>query len=177
MMINPISLFLKSYNERVPNWKKITTITLNKDKNLNKVILSIIRFIQKNNLDPKRLVDSVIDYYYKKNKRYPTIFLFSDHNALNLYNSYELAHDIKLTEIQKIQVSVKKSIIQVKKLQDFGIIISKAVRSLAITGKGDPYFLLAYGFREEISEKYIKLWDKDDKIKKIVLDVIFSIDK
>jgi len=176
MIINSTSLFIKFYNERVPNWKKITASNLEKDKNLDRVIKSIGRFILKNNLDSKRLVDAVIDYYYKKNKRYPTIFLFSDHEALSLYKNYELAHDIDLTEEQKIRLSVKKTKLLVKKLQKFGIIISEAIRSLGITGKGDPYFLLAYGIREGISEKYLELWDKDDKIKKIVLDEIF-IDK
>jgi len=173
MMINPISLFLNSYNERVPNWKKITAATLEKDKNLDRVIKSIGRFIVKNDLDPKRLVDAVVDSYYKKNKRYPTIFLFKDHEALSLYKDYELAHNIDLTEEQKIRVSIKKSKIQVKNLQEFGIIIGEAIRSLSVTGKGDPYFLLAYGLREGISEKHLELWDKDDVIKKIVLDEIF----
>lgn len=172
-MINPILLFLAAYNGRVPNWKKITPAILEKDKNLDRVIKSLGRFIQKNDLDPKRLVDAVIDYYYKKNKRYPTIFLFSDHEALSLYKDYELAHNIDLTEEQKIRISVKKSKILVKNLQVFGIIIGEAIRSLSTTGKGDPYFLLAYGLREGVPEKHLELWDRDDVIKKIVLDEIF----
>jgi hypothetical protein len=174
ILVDPMLVFIEAYNNRVPNWKKITRTILGKDKNLVKILKSTSRFIQKNNLEPKKLVDAIIDHYYKKNKRYPTIFLFSDYNALSIYNSYTLAYEVDLTKEQEIRISVKKSVLKVKNLQEFGINISEGLMSLSETGKGDPYFLLAYGIRKNVPDACIALWDKDDEIKKIVLDEIFK---
>lgn len=173
MILNSTSSFVTYYNERVPNWKKIWSSHLNEDKNLKRLIQSIGRFIQKNNLDVKRLVDSVIDHYFEKNKKYPTLFYFSGHEALNLYNSYQLAYNLDLNESQKIIVSVKKSMQSVQNLQTFNLTYGEAVKSLHQTGKLDFYYSLAHGLREDVPEEYLKLWDKDDVVKKLVLDVIF----
>jgi hypothetical protein len=174
MLINSREAFLIAYNERVPNWKKITKANLLNDKSLDKIILSIANFIANNNLDPKKLVDSIVDHYFAKKKRYPNIFLFKGNVALSIYKNYQLAQGIDLTETQKIIVSVKKSKILLKNLEKNGIIYNKGVELLKNTGKVDFYFLLAHGIREGIPKQIIEAWEKSDELKNLVLNTILS---
>jgi hypothetical protein len=174
MLVQTDEAFLTYYNNKVPGWKRIYQDHLIQDRSLNRVVKSIGSFISTYNLDPKRLTDSIIDFYYDKNKRYPHIFLFKGPLALTIYKNYRLGHVIDLTETQRISVSVKKSKILLKSLLKNGIIYNKGVYSLQITGKADPYFLLAHGIKDGVSKQSIKKWEEDNVIKKLVLDIIFS---
>jgi hypothetical protein len=174
MFVNTKDLFVKCYNHRVPNWKKINASHLIEDTRLSKILDSIEKFIIDNNLNYKRLVDSIVDFYYKKNNRYPHIFLFKGGTALSIYKNYTLPQQLDLSELQKIYVSVKKSNILLKKLKSYGIIYYKGVNSLHVTGKADFYFLLAHGITEGIPENIIKKWENSDEIKITVLNAIFS---
>ncbi len=166
--------FLNFYNQSMPKWKNIRKSDLIQDKCLDKIISSIEFFIQQNNLDPKKLANSVIEFYFKKNNRYPHIFLFKGNIALSIYKNSNLSYGSDPTEIQKIIISVKKSKILVKNMEDYGIIYSKGVKLIQQTKKADFYYLLAHGIREGIPEQIVTKWDESIEIKKAVVQAIRS---
>lgn len=174
MEFNLRESFLNFYNQSMPKWKNIRKSDLTQDKCLDKIITSIEFFIQENNLDPKKLANSVIDFYFKKNNRYPHIFLFKGNIALNIYKNSSLSMGPDLTELQKIVVSVKKSKILVKNMESYGIIYSKGVKIIQKTGKANFYYLLAHGIREGIPEQIVTKWDESIEIKKAVVQAIRS---
>ena len=174
MELNLRESFLNFYNQSMPKWKNIKKSDLIQDKCLDKIISSIELFIQQNKLDPKKLVNSVIEFYFKKNNRYPHIFLFKGNIALSIYKNSNLSTESDLTELQKIIVSVKKSKILVKNMENYGIIYNEGVKAIQKTGKASFYYLLAHGIREGIPEQIVTKWDESIEIKRAVVQTICS---
>lgn len=173
MITNLESMFITHYNQSAPNWKKIKPNELMTNINLQNNINAITTFVSQNNLDPKRLVYAIVKFYYKNNK-YPSILLFKGEKALSLYKNYELPQTIEINNTQKIMLFVKKSKKLLNNLEKNGIIYSKGVKILHDTGKADPYFLLAHGIKEGVSNQILKEWEQSDELKNLVLNIILA---
>lgn len=173
MFPNIKDLFISAYNQRVPNWKKLTPEKLINTSRLSKTLDSIEIFIKENNLDSQRLVNSIIDFFLEKDKKFPYLFYFKGASALTIYKNYKLANILTLSETQEILNFVKKSKKLLKNLENNGIIYSRGVFFLKEMNKVSPYFLLAHGITNEIPQKCIEKW-KSEELKNLVLNIIFE---